>query len=30
VATCPSGAIEAMHFTDQQIVAEIEGVLAWA
>jgi heterodisulfide reductase subunit A len=29
VATCPSGVIEALHFTDQQIIAEIEGVLAW-
>ena len=29
VATCPAGAIEALHFTDEQIVAQIEGVLAW-
>jgi len=28
VAACPSGAIKARHFTDQQIFAEIEGVLA--
>ncbi|MBC7294570.1 MAG: 4Fe-4S dicluster domain-containing protein, partial [Thermoleophilia bacterium] len=28
VAACPSGAITARHFTDQQIFAEIEGVLA--
>jgi len=28
VAACPSGAIKALHFTDQQIFAEIEGVLA--
>jgi len=27
VAACPSGAIKARHFTDQQIVAQIEGVL---
>jgi heterodisulfide reductase subunit A len=30
VATCPAGAIRALHFTDEQIVAQIEGVLAWA
>ncbi len=30
VATCPSGAIEGLHFTDEQLVAQIEGVLAWA
>ncbi|MBP7146787.1 MAG: CoB--CoM heterodisulfide reductase iron-sulfur subunit A family protein [Acidobacteria bacterium] len=30
VATCPSGAIRARHFTDAQIFAEIEGVLEWA
>jgi len=30
VATCPSGAIEAWHFTDEQIIAQIEGVLEWA
>ncbi len=29
VAACPAGAIEALHFTDEQIVAQIEGVLAW-
>ena len=29
VATCPSGAIEGLHFTDEQIVAQIEGVLEW-
>jgi len=29
VATCPAGAIEALHFTDEQLVAQIEGVLAW-
>jgi heterodisulfide reductase subunit A len=28
VATCPSAAIRARHFTDQQIFAEIAGVLA--
>jgi heterodisulfide reductase subunit A len=28
VAACPSSAITARHFTDQQIFAEIEGVLA--
>jgi heterodisulfide reductase subunit A len=28
VAACPSGAITARHFTDEQIFAEIEGVLA--
>jgi heterodisulfide reductase subunit A2 len=28
VAACPSGAIQAHHFTDQQILAQIEGVLA--
>jgi heterodisulfide reductase subunit A len=28
VAACPSGAITGRHFTDQQIVAEIEGLLA--
>jgi heterodisulfide reductase subunit A len=28
VAACPSGAITARHFTDQQIFAQIEGVLA--
>ncbi|HSL96653.1 MAG TPA: CoB--CoM heterodisulfide reductase iron-sulfur subunit A family protein [Thermoleophilia bacterium] len=28
VAACPSGAIKARHFTDQQIFAEIQGVLA--
>ena len=28
VAACPSGAIAARHFTDEQIFAEIEGVLA--
>ncbi len=27
VAACPSGAIKARHFTDQQIFAQIEGVL---
>jgi heterodisulfide reductase subunit A len=26
-AACPSGAIKARHFTDEQIMAEIEGVL---
>jgi heterodisulfide reductase subunit A len=29
-AACPAGALEALHFTDQQIVAQIEGVLTWA
>ncbi len=28
VAACPSGAIKGRHFTDQQICAQIEGVLA--
>jgi heterodisulfide reductase subunit A len=28
VAACPSGAITARHFTDEQILAEIQGVLA--
>ena len=28
VAACPSGAIKARHFTDEQIFAEIEGVIA--
>ena len=28
VAGCPSGAIRALHFTDEQIFAEIEGMLA--
>jgi heterodisulfide reductase subunit A2 len=28
VAACPSGAIKGRHFTDQQIYAQIEGVLA--
>jgi heterodisulfide reductase subunit A2 len=28
VATCPSGAIKARHFSDEQIFAEIAGVLA--
>ena len=27
VAACPSGAIKGRHFTDQQIFAQIEGVL---
>ena len=27
VAACPSGAIKARHFTDQQIFAQIEGVI---
>jgi len=27
VATCPSSAITALHFTDEQIFAEIEGVM---
>jgi heterodisulfide reductase subunit A len=30
VAACPSGAITARHFTDEQIYAQIEGVLAWS
>jgi len=30
VAACPSGAIKGRHFTDQQIFAQIEGVLEWA
>ena len=28
VAACPSSAIKARHFTDEQIFAQIEGVLA--
>jgi heterodisulfide reductase subunit A len=28
VAACPSGAAQAQHFSDQQILAEIEGILA--
>jgi len=28
VAACPSGAIKARHFTDEQIYAQIEGILA--
>ncbi len=28
VSSCPSSAIKGRHFTDQQIFAEIEGVLA--
>ena len=28
VAACPSGAITARHFTDEQLFAQIEGVLA--
>ncbi|MBE0664616.1 MAG: 4Fe-4S dicluster domain-containing protein, partial [Candidatus Aminicenantes bacterium] len=27
VAACPSGAIKGRHFTDQQMFAQIEGVL---
>ncbi len=30
VAACPSGAISARHFTDEQILEQIEGVLAWS
>ena len=30
VAICPSGAITALHFTDQEIVAQIDGLLALA
>ena len=30
VAACPSGAITARHFTDKQILAEIEAILAGA
>jgi heterodisulfide reductase subunit A len=26
-ATCPSGAITALHFTDEEIVAQIDGLL---
>jgi len=29
-AACPSGAITARHFTDEQILEQIEGVLAWS
>ena len=28
VAACPSGAIKGRHFTDQQIYAQIEGILS--
>ncbi len=28
VATCPSGAVTELHFTDQEIVAQIDGLLA--
>ncbi|MDM7913890.1 MAG: 4Fe-4S dicluster domain-containing protein [Candidatus Eisenbacteria bacterium] len=28
VAGCPSGAIQGLHFTDEQIYAEIEGILS--
>jgi len=28
VAACPAGAIAGRHFTTQEILAEIEGVLA--
>jgi heterodisulfide reductase subunit A len=28
VAACPAGAITGRHFTDRQIFAEIEGLLA--
>jgi heterodisulfide reductase subunit A2 len=28
-AACPAGAIRARHFTDRQILAQIEGVLEW-
>ncbi len=28
VAACPSGAIVAKHFTDDQIYAQIEGILS--
>jgi heterodisulfide reductase subunit A len=28
VAACPSGAIKGRHFTDEQILAQLEGVLA--
>jgi heterodisulfide reductase subunit A len=28
VAGCPSGAIQALHFADKQVYAEIEGILA--
>ena len=28
VAACPAGAITALHFTDQEIVAQIDGLLA--
>ena len=27
VATCPAGAITALHFTDEEIVAQIDGLL---
>lgn len=30
VAACPSGAIAARHFTDEQILEQIEGVMAWS
>jgi len=28
VAACPSGALRALHFTDEQIYGEIEGILS--
>jgi len=28
VAACPAGAIRGRHFTDEQIIAQIEGLLA--
>jgi heterodisulfide reductase subunit A len=28
VAACPSGAAQAWHYTDRQILAEIEGIFA--
>jgi heterodisulfide reductase subunit A len=30
VAACPSSAIKGRHFTDQQVHAQIEGLLEWA
>jgi heterodisulfide reductase subunit A len=30
VAACPSGAITALHFTDEEIVAQIDGLLELA
>jgi hypothetical protein len=28
VAACPSGAIKGRHFTDEQVLAQIEGIFS--